>query len=130
MTTAAHTATESVAHELVELCRAGRNLDAISKLYSPNIESTEPMDFEGMPARMTGIDAIRKKNEWWYENFDTNRHDVDGPYVNGEQFAVRYSFETTNKKTRERQQMNEIAVYTVKDGKIAQERFFNQVTDR
>jgi ketosteroid isomerase-like protein len=130
MTTAAPTATESVARELVELCRAGRNLDAISRLYSANIESLEPMDFDGMPARMTGIDAIRKKNEWWYENFDTDAHEVDGPYVNGEQFAVRYHFEITNKKTREQQKMNEIALYTVKEGKIAQERFFNEVTER
>jgi hypothetical protein len=130
MTTAAPTATESVARELVEYCKAGRNLDAIEKLYSPSIESIEPNDFEGMPARMTGIDAIRKKNQWWFENFDVDGHEVDGPFVNGDQFAVRYSFETTNKKTRQHAKLSEIAVYTVKGGKIAQERFFDQVTDR
>lgn len=126
MTTAAPTATESVARELVEFCRAGKNLDAISKLYSPDIVSIEPNDFEGMPATMTGIDTIRKKNEWWFENFETNSHEVDGPFVNGDQFAVKYVFDTTNKKTGERTNMSEIAVYTVKDGKIAQERFFGQ----
>jgi ketosteroid isomerase-like protein len=126
MTTTAPTATESVARELVELCKAGRNMDAISKLYSPDIVSIEPLDFEGMPATMTGIDAIRKKNEWWFENYETNSHQVDGPFVNGDQFAVKYLFDTTNKKTGERFQMTEIAVYTVKEGKIVQERFFNQ----
>lgn len=125
MTTAAPTATESVARELVQFCKAGRNLDAISKLYSTDIVSIEPSDFEGMPAKMTGIDAIRKKNEWWFDNFDTNSHEVDGPFVNGDQFAVKYFFDTTNKKTGERSQMSEIAVYTVKEGKIVQERFFN-----
>ena len=124
MTTAAPSATESVARELIEYCRAGRNLDAISKLYSPNIVSIEPSDFEGMPARMTGIDAIRKKNEWWYANFDVNSSEADGPYVNGDQFAVKYTFDTTNKKTRERTRMTEIALYTVKDGKIVQDRFY------
>ena len=124
MTTAAPTATESVARELVEFCKAGKNLDAISKLYSNDIVSIEPMDFEGMPARMTGIDAIRKKNEWWYDNFETNSHEVEGPFVNGDQFAVKYAFDTTNKQSGARSQMEEIAVYTVKDGKIVEERFF------
>jgi ketosteroid isomerase-like protein len=57
-------------------------------------------------------------------------HDVDGPYLNGDQFAVKYRFDTTNKKTRERTSMNEIAVYTVKEGKIVQERFFDARTER
>jgi ketosteroid isomerase-like protein len=129
MTTAAPTATESVARELVECCKAGRNLDAISKLYSPDIVSIEAMDFEGMPAKMTGIDAIRKKNEWWYANFDVHGAEVDGPYVNGDQFAVKYAFDTTNKKTGQRRQDTEIAVYTVKDGKIVQDRFYNRLSE-
>ena len=87
--------------------------------------SIEPNDFEGMPAKMTGIDAIRKKNEWWYANFEVHGGEVEGPYVNGDQFAVKYAFDTTNKKTGERSQMTEIALYTVKDGKIVQDRFFN-----
>ena len=125
MPTAAPTATESVARELVEFCKAGQNMDAISKLYSPDVVSIEPNDFEGMPAKMTGIDAIRKKNEWWYANFEVHGGEVEGPYVNGDQFAVKYAFDTTNKKTGERSQMTEIALYTVKDGKIVQDRFFN-----
>jgi len=130
MTTATSTATEAVARELVEFCKAGRNLDAISRLYSPSIVSIEPRDFEGMPAKMTGIDAIRKKNEWWYANFDVHGSEVNGPYVHGDQFAVRYAFDTTNKKTGQRSQDSEIAVYTVKGGKIVQEQFFSQLRSR
>ena len=130
MTTAAFSATESVARELVDFCKAGRNLDAISKLYSPDIVSIEPMDFDGMPAKMTGIDAIRKKNEWWYGNFDVHNSEVDGPYVNGDQFAVKYRFDTTNKKTGQRRQDAEIAVYTAKDGMVVQERFFHNPQER
>jgi len=125
MTTAAPTATDSVARELVDFCKAGRNLDAVSKLYSPDIVSIEPMDFENMPAKMTGIDAIRKKNEWWFANFEVHSSEVDGPYLNGDQFAVKYAFDTTNKKTGQRRRDTEVAVYTVKDSKIVQERFFH-----
>lgn len=127
MTTAAPGATETIARELVEFCKSGKNFEAIDKLYSPGIVSIEPTDFEGMPATMTGIDAIRQKNQWWFDNFETNSHEVEGPFVNGDQFAVRFTFDTTNKQTRERMQMSEIAVYTVRDGKIVQERFFATV---
>jgi len=125
MTAAAPTATESVARELVALCKAGKNLEAIDSLYAPGIVSIEPRDYGEMPARMSGIAAIRKKNESWYDSVELNRHEVDGPYLNGEQFAVRYRFDTTNKKTGMRRQDSEIAVYTVKNGKIAEERFFD-----
>ncbi|HEU5219989.1 MAG TPA: nuclear transport factor 2 family protein [Gemmatimonadales bacterium] len=125
MTTAAPTATESIGRELVSLCKSGNNLDALAKFYSPEIVSIEAMDFDGMPARMTGIDAIRRKNEWWFDTFDVNSHDVEGPFVNGDSFAVRYSYDTTNKQSGERRQSSEIAVYTVQDGRIVQERFFS-----
>ncbi|MGH7517323.1 MAG: hypothetical protein ACREOC_07620 [Gemmatimonadales bacterium] len=59
MTAAAPASTTSVAQELVARCRAGRNLDAISKLYSPNIVSIEPVGNAQKPAEMQGIDAIR-----------------------------------------------------------------------
>ena len=124
MPTAAPAATESVARELVSLCRAGRNLDALSKLYSPDIVSTEASDFQGMPARMTGIAAIRQKNEWWYENFNVHSSEAEGPFVHGDQFAVKYTFDITEKKTGKRSKDSEVAIYTVRNAKIVEERFF------
>jgi ketosteroid isomerase-like protein len=124
MTTAAPTSTTAVANELVSLCRAGRNLDAIAKLYSPKVVSIEPVGSEAMPAEMTGIDAIRQKNEWWFENYEVNSAEVNGPFVGGEQFAVQYVFDTTFKPTGQRAEMAEMALYTVKDGKIVREQFF------
>jgi ketosteroid isomerase-like protein len=124
MTAAAPASATSVANELVALCRAGRNLDAIAKLYSPKIVSIEPIGSETMPAEMTGIEAIRQKNEWWFENYEVNSAEVNGPFVGGDQFAVHYVFDTTFKPTGQRSAMSEMALYTVKDGKIAREQFF------
>jgi ketosteroid isomerase-like protein len=124
MTTATAPATESVARELVELCRTGRNMEALEKLYAPDIVSIEASDFEGMPARMTGLEAIRQKNAWWFNSFTVNSSAADGPYLNGEQFAVKFTFDTTNKKTGERAEGSEVALYTVKEGKIVEERFY------
>ena len=124
MATAAPPSTAAVADELVKLCRAGRNLDAIAKLYSPKIVSVEPVGSETTPAEMSGIDAIRKKNEWWFATYEVNSVDVQGPFIGDQQFAVRYDFETTAKATGERTRMTEMALYTVKDGKIVREQFY------
>jgi ketosteroid isomerase-like protein len=124
MATTAPASTATVAQELVNLCRAGKNMDAINKLYSPNIVSIEPMGSEAMPAKMTGIEAIRGKNQWWFDNNEIHSSKVNGPFVGETQFAVEYSFETTHKPTGQRNQMTELALYTVKDGKIVTEQFF------
>jgi len=124
MTAAAPASATSVANELVALCRAGRNLDAIAKLYSPKILSIEPVGSETMPAEMTGIEAIRQKNERWFESYEVNSAEVNGPFVGGDQFAVQYVFDTTFKPTGQRSVMTEMALYTVKDGKIVREQFF------
>jgi ketosteroid isomerase-like protein len=124
MTATAPASTTAVANELVALCRAGRNLDALAKLYSPKIVSIEAVGTEALPAEMTGIDAVRQKNEWWFDNNELNSYEVNGPFVGGDQFAVQYLLDTTFKPTGQRTAMTEMALYTVKDGKIVREQFF------
>jgi ketosteroid isomerase-like protein len=124
MTAKAPASTAAVAQELVSLCRAGRNLEAINKLYSPKIVSIEPVGDENMPAEMTGIDAIRQKNEWWFENHEVHKAEANGPFVGENQFAVQYIFEATFKPTGQRTEATEMALYTVKDGKIVREQFY------
>jgi ketosteroid isomerase-like protein len=125
MTTATEPTTATVAEELVSFCRAGRNMDAINTLYSPDIVSVESMGNEQMPREMKGIDAIRGKNQWWGENNEVHSADVQGPFVgNDDKFAVYYNFDVTSKSTGNRNVMEEMALYTVKDGKVVREQFF------
>ncbi|MDP9204844.1 MAG: nuclear transport factor 2 family protein [Gemmatimonadota bacterium] len=124
MTTATTTATAAVAEELVTFCRAGRNLDAINTLYSPEIVSVESMGNEQMPREMKGIDAIRQKNQWWSDNNEVHSALVDGPFVGEDKFAVYYNYDVTSKPTGQRNAMEEMALYTVNDGKIVREQFF------
>ena len=118
------TQTTLVAQELVDLCRAGRNYDAIEKLYSERIVSIEPKGGGGMPAETTGIDAVRGKHHWWSENMLVHSADVIGPFVGEDGFAVHFNYETTFKPTGRRSTMTEMAKYTVADGKIVKEEFF------
>ena len=124
MTTATPTATAAVAEELVAFCRTGRNMDAINTLYSPDIVSVESMGNEQMPREMKGIDAIRQKNKWWGENNEVHSSVVDGPFIGEDKFAVYYNYDVTFKPTGQRTPMEEMALYTVKDGKVAREQFF------
>lgn len=128
MTTAAPTATAAVAEELVAFCRAGRNMDAINTLYSPDIVSIESMGNEQMPREMKGIDAIRQKNKWWGENNEVHSSVVDGPFIGEDKFAVYYNFDVTFKPTGQRTPMEEMALYSVKDGKVVREQFFYRTT--
>ena len=127
MTAAAPASTSAVAQELVALCRAGRNLDAVNKLYSPRIVSIEPVGSPEMPAEMNGIEAIRNKHEWWDQNNQVHSMEVNGPYLGEGQFAVQYTFDATFKPTGQRNKLTEMGLYTVKDGKIVREEFFYNV---
>ena len=48
---------------------------------------------------------------------------ITGPFVSPERFAVHYTFDWTRKANGERVQLDEVAVYTVVDGRIAREEF-------
>ena len=123
-TTTASPSVAAIAEELVALCRAGKNLEAVEKFYSPTVVSVEAAAMPNMPAEMTGIQAVRDKHAWWDENNELHGTEVNGPYLGRDQFAVQYTFDTTFKPTGRRQKMSEMALYTVKDGKIVREQFF------
>lgn len=123
--------TREVADRLVALCRAGKNLEAVETLLSADVVSVEAVGNETMPAVMTGNAAIRGKNEWWLQNHKVHRASVKGPYPNGDRFAVIYDFEVTpavGPTAGKRMRMEEVAFYTVADGKIVREEFFYDMT--
>src|SRR5262245_9774828 len=118
---------KKIGEKLVGLCNEGKNLEAINSLYSDDIVSVEAMGNEQMPREMRGIDKIRGKNEWWLENHDVHNSSAEGPFPNEDRFAVKYHLEVTPKNgpmQGQRMEMDEIGVYTVKNGKIVREEFF------
>ncbi len=120
-------AIRDVGRRLVDLCRQGKHLEAIDTLYSPDIVSREVCGDEQMPAEMTGLDAIRGKNRWWLENHEVHRSEARGPFPRGDRFAVYFQYDITPKigpGANQRVTFEEIALYTVKDGKIVEEEFF------
>jgi ketosteroid isomerase-like protein len=124
MTAKAAASTATVAQELVALCREGRNLDAVNQLYSSRIVSIESSGTPEMPAEMSGIEAIREKHEWWDANNEVHSVEVNGPFLGEDQFAVQFTWDATFKPTGQRSTMSEMALYTVRDGKIVREEFY------
>jgi ketosteroid isomerase-like protein len=120
--------TQEVGNKLVELCKANKNMDAVEQLYSKDVESIEAFESPdpNMKRVTKGIDGIRKKHEWWYAETELHSGDVKGPFFHGDDhFSVFFALDVTMKSMKERMQMEEIAVYEVKGGKIVRERFFN-----
>ena len=116
--------TAEIGKALVDLCRQGKYMDVISKYYSDDIVSVESASAPDMPAEMKGIEAVKGKNQWWVENHEVHSHEVNGPYVGDNKFAVEFKFDVTHKPSGRRYQLTEMALYTVDRSKIVHEHFF------
>jgi hypothetical protein len=110
-----------IAKDFVALCQAGDLDGAGEKYWAENVISVEAM---GPSPESQGKAAAKAKGEWWYGAHDVHNVETHGPYVNGDQFAVRFVMDVTVKETGVRMTMDEVGVYTIKDGMISEERFF------
>lgn len=112
--------TATIAREFTDMCAAGDFAEAGEAFWADDVVSLEPMP--GDMARVEGREAVARKGEWWFENNEVHGFEVEGPFVFEDQFAVRFSMDVTP-SGGERTTMDEVALYTVRDGKIVEERF-------
>lgn len=105
-----------------DLLKAGKHEEAAAAFNAPDIVSIEAMD--GPMARIQGTAAVKAKSEWWYANHEVHSVTTEGPFVNGDQFAVVFDMDLTTKATGQRTKGREVGVYTMKDGKIVEEKFY------
>jgi len=115
--------TQEVADRMYELLKESKWEQVQQELFSDDAESIEPAGSPGLQT-VKGKDAIKKKGQ----DFSNMIEEVHGgytgqPIVAGNHIAVAMGFDATMKGMG-RQKMDEIAVYEVRDGKIAKEQFF------
>ena len=113
--------TQELATAFAALCKSGKHDEAGEKYWSDDIVSCEAMP--GDMARIQGRAGVNAKGAWWYANHEIHSVTTEGPYVNGDQFILRFQMDVTP-KGGERIKMDEMGVYTVADGKVVEERFF------
>lgn len=113
-----------VARTLVALCREGRYEEALTTVYAQDIVSIEAGASAEMSREVRGLDAVLAKGKWWVDNHEVHDANVGGPWPHDDRFIVTYRFDVTNKPSGQRFMMEEAALYTVRDGKIAREEFF------
>lgn len=114
--------TQDVADKLVGFCRQGQYHDAVNELYADDATSRE---VPGSPNEFVkGKEAILEKGKNWFESVE-EMHGVScgDPIVAHDHFCCTMGFDATFKEGG-RMQMEELAVYKVKDGKIVSEQFF------
>jgi hypothetical protein len=113
-------AIQDIANEIVALLRAGKDEEVARRYWSPSVRSIEAA---GQDPIAEGAKAVTRKGEWFVANNEVHGVKAEGPFVNGDQFAVRLTYEMTPKDTGQRKTLDEVALYTIANGKIVEERF-------
>ncbi len=93
------------------------------KSGAPDATSIEAMAPEGMDPVSQGVDAIKAKHDWWNSAFEVHGVEMEGPFINGDQFSVIFELDATDKSSGNRWKGKEVALYEVENGKIARETF-------
>lgn len=119
---------DTVGRKLVDLCKEGKNIEAVQSLFRRDAVSLEACESPNMPRKTEGLEKIVEKDKTWVASHEIHSQSVKGPFPHGEnKFAVIFDIDATVKAgpwAGKRFQMEEVAVYTLKDGKIASEEFY------
>ena len=116
--------TMEIANKLVELCRQGKNDEALTTLFSEDAVSVEAFAPPGGEREAKGLAALRAKGDWWRANHEVHSSSVTGPWPHGNRFVVGFQFDITNKPSGRRMKLDEVGLYTIEDGLIVREEFF------
>ena len=116
--------TLEIGQKMVELCREGKNDEAVNTLFSADIVSVEAGAPAGQDATTKGIAGVRGKGKWWVDNHTVHDAKAEGPWPHGDRFIVRFTYDVTFKPDNKRFTMEEAALYTVANGKVVKEEFF------
>lgn len=117
------TSTNAIAQQLIAFLRTNDNIKAIEALYADDIYTEEA----GSARTRSGKGVILQSMRDFLGAHDFHYTHIEGPLVSGDSFAVRLRFEATNRETGTSFAVDEIGVYTVREGKIAREQFLYAV---
>lgn len=116
--------TKEIAEVFTALLKEGKFKEAGDAHWADDVVSIEAMP--GDMALVNGRAAVEAKSAWWMANHEIHDFTTEGPFVNGDQFALLFAIDVTPKTgpmADQRMAMREVGLYTLRDGKIVEERF-------
>ena len=115
---------KDIARAVVEANREGRVSELLETLYASGVISVEAEPLPDGDRETRGPDALRAEHEERAETFELQ--EFQGPFLHGpDRFGVVCRIDAEDRETGERQEMAEIAVHTIEDGKVVKEEFFH-----
>jgi len=116
---------QEIAQQYVASVQEGQFLAVFERLYADDAVSVESIAMPGEERIAQGLEALRQKSQGFDASNEIHSHSVQGPWPHGDdKFAVLMTFDMTHLPSGQRRTMEEIAVLTVRDGKIIKEEFF------
>lgn len=116
---------DDVARDFTAMLRLGQFEAAGARFWADDITSFEPADLPGgIQAFVGGIDAVRAKSREWFAASRIEDLSIDGPFITGDQFALFMDMAIVNRASGTAQPFTEIALFTVRNGQITEERYF------
>jgi ketosteroid isomerase-like protein len=116
--------TMDIANKMVELCRQGKNMEALNTLFADDVVSVEAGAAPGMEREARGLAAVKAKGEWWLANHEVHSAVLTGPWPHDDRFIVGFQYDVTNKPSGQRMKLDEVGLYEIRNGKIVREEFF------
>lgn len=116
--------TQEIAQKLCEHINNQTERQGLDELYAPDAMSVEAMAAPGMDAVTKGVDGIKGKHDWWDNAMEVHKFDMEGPFINGDQFSLVFDIDCTDKSSGQRWNSKEVALYEVANDKIVRESFF------
>ncbi|MEM9392545.1 MAG: nuclear transport factor 2 family protein [Pseudomonadota bacterium] len=100
--------------------------DLMKNYYADSCVSVEATPMPGTDSAIAdGVAAIKAKHDWWNSAMEFVSGTIEGPHLHGDdRFALIFKSVMREKASGNEMPMEEVALYTVKDGKIVREEFF------
>ncbi len=118
-------AIDEVACGFTAMLRRGEFEAAGERYWADNVVSIDPRDLAiGFPAHAANIAAVRGKARCRTGEGRIDEIGIDGPFITGDQFALFLDMFIIDPASGDARPFTEIAVFTVRNGQIIEERFF------
>ncbi|WP_300600718.1 SnoaL-like domain-containing protein [Niabella sp.] len=113
-----------MAARLAEFCRNEQFSQAQKELYAEDAVSIEPVEIPGFEKETRGLRALMEKDKKFSAMVEARYGTtVSEPLIAGNAFSFVLTMDL-KMKGGSREQLQELCVYTVRDGKIISEQFF------